>query len=151
MAAYTYVGNHFPETLVFNEDEFEFVSSSSSEFEDFLAGIGGTPSLGGISNLSDNGSGLIRVTTGGGVGSYLSGMRLGVGIAGAALVGQANAVGIWAITPISSTQFDLIGSSYNGADPYVSGGQFSVPTVSATLSLETAVLTAAQFLISLRA
>ena len=67
-----------------------------------------------VTNATNNGSGLIRITTA--AASFGSGQR--VTISGVGGVTAAN--GNFAITRISSTTFDLIGSTFSGT--YTSGG-----------------------------
>lgn len=72
-----------------------------------------------ISACANNGSGAIRVTTSA-ANSYQSGDRVWItGVVGAT---QANntTYGFWPITVISSTQFDLVGSTFSST--YTSGG-----------------------------
>lgn len=67
-----------------------------------------------VLNVTNNGSGLIRITTA--VNNYRTGDRVRIASVG----GATEANGDWEITQISTTQFDLIGSTYSSA--YTSGG-----------------------------
>ena len=62
-----------------------------------------------ISNVTNNGSGLIRITTSANI---IVGTNQIVKITGVG--GVTNANGTWRINQISNTQFDLIGSSFSG-------------------------------------
>jgi len=68
-----------------------------------------------VSNTANNGSGLVRITTGSAHG-FSTGIR--VGIAGVGGTTEAN--GSWTITVITTTTFDLQGSTY--ANAYTAGG-----------------------------
>jgi len=68
-----------------------------------------------VSGAANNGSGLIRITTST-ANTFITGDRITVASVG----GVPNATGTWVITQISSTQFDLDGSTFAGT--YTSGG-----------------------------
>jgi hypothetical protein len=78
-----------------------------------------------ITNVTDNGSGLIRITTAADDDKFR--LQTGVVVIIYGVVGtgglDAAANGRWTITRISNTQFDLQGSSFVGA--YTSGGRFT--------------------------
>ena len=67
-----------------------------------------------VTGAANNGSGLIRLTTA--TNGFVTGDKVTVTAVG----GVPNATGTWTITRISSTQFDLVGSTFAGA--YTSGG-----------------------------
>lgn len=68
-----------------------------------------------ISNAEDNGSGLIRLTI-----NTTNGMITGQRVVVAEIAGTTEANGNWAITVVSLTQIDLVGSTF--ANAYSSGG-----------------------------
>lgn len=68
-----------------------------------------------VSGAADNGSGLVRITTGSAHG-FSTGERVGI----AGVTGTTEANGSWTITVITTTTFDLQGSTF--ANAYVSGG-----------------------------
>lgn len=74
--------------------------------------------LGVITGAADNGAGLIRVTKASH--GFSTGNRVGISSA----VGTTEANGEWFITVISSSTFDLIGSTFTNA--WVSGGYVSL-------------------------
>ncbi len=71
-----------------------------------------------ITNVTNNGSGLIRITV-----AYATAIDVGVQIAISGVVGVAGANGYWNAIAISPTTFDLVGSAFAGA--YISGGTAS--------------------------
>src|SRR5882724_9321135 len=80
-----------------------------------------------VTNLTDNGSGLCRITVGA---TLATGKVTGETVKIAGIVGATEGNGTWVITAISSTQFDLQGSTFGLA--YVSGGTISGGTWNST-------------------
>lgn len=70
-----------------------------------------------VSNATNNGSGAIRITT------TANNLQTGNRVTISGVGGVANANGNFAITRVSSTTFDLVGSTFSGA--YTSGGTIS--------------------------
>lgn len=69
-----------------------------------------------VTGAADNGAGLIRITVGSAQ-DWQTGLRMQVNFVG----GVAEAEGEWIVTRISSTTFDLQGSTFS-TGPYTSGG-----------------------------
>ena len=70
-----------------------------------------------ITNVNNNGSGLIQVST-----TSPHGLETGDWTSIRGLVGQGNAIGEWQINKINDNTFDLQNSTFNSSDPYTSGG-----------------------------
>ena len=68
-----------------------------------------------ITGATDNGSGLIRIAT-----TAVHGLTTGDMVEVSAVGGVTNANGDWEVTVISTTTYDLIGSTFSGS--YTSGG-----------------------------
>lgn len=83
-----------------------------------------------ISNVTNNGSGLIRVTV-----SSTSGLTTGDYKTITGVVGVTAANGSWTITVIDGTNFDLQGSTFSGT--YTSGGVVGGSIDLLTISLDT--------------
>lgn len=92
----------------------------------------GTPTQ-TITNLTNNGSGLIRVTVGS-TANYTTGQTKIIDNVG----GSVPANGSWTITLISATQFDLQGSTFSGT---YSGGGYAVSPNSAQTLIENILVT----------
>jgi hypothetical protein len=90
------VGSVFPQNLVFTNGN-------------------NLPRLDTITGAANNGGGLIRITT-----TPAHGRRTGDWVSVISVGGVPNATGVWKITVISGTTYDLQGSTFGGA--YTSGG-----------------------------
>lgn len=88
----------------------------------FATGTTSTISINGstITNVANNGSGLIRITLAGDIG-IVTGSKLGI----ADVTGTTEANGSWTVTKISGTQFDLDGSAFVNA--WIAGGTVYFP------------------------
>lgn len=112
---YYTVADNNPATQVYSTASTAFVANSAAAFLTWLANFYGfaQPILG----MGNNGSGLIRLTLQD-TSPFLTGQRWQV----EEQVGQAAATGTWQITVVNPTTIDLVGSTFNAGDPWVSGG-----------------------------